>query len=360
MKIDGRSYRSIWVGENGWSVHIFDQRALPWRLEIVEIKTPQQAATAIKDMWTRGAPLLAMTGAYGLALALREDPSDSHLGAAYQSLLNTRPTAINLKWALDQVYEAVKDLEEPDRAAAAYAKAAQLCDEDVMTNRAIGEHGLPIIRELYRKNPDRPVNILTHCNAGWLATVDYGTATSPIYRAYDEGIPVHVWVDETRPRNQGALLTAYELSQHGVPHTVIADNAGGLLMQQGRVDLCIVGCDRVTRGGDVCNKIGTYLKALAAHDNRVPFYVALPMTTFDPECESGADIPIEERSAEEVVYIDGEAEQGGIVRVRLTNSPAANPAFDITPARYVSGYITETGVLNVIGGREGSLRSLKK
>lgn len=341
MKIGNVAYRSIWLNENGWSVHIFDQRSLPWKLDIVELKTCDQAALAIKEMWTRGAPLLAMTGAYGLALALREGKD---LEDSYQTLLATRPTAINLKWALGQVRDAVLPLQGQARIEAAYAKAAQLCDEDVAINRAIGEHGLPLIRAAYQKNPGRPVNILTHCNAGWLATVDYGTATSPIYRAHDEGIPVHVWVDETRPRNQGALLTAYELSEHGVPHTVIADNAGGLLMQQGKVDMCIVGCDRVTRNGDVCNKIGTYLKALAAHDNAVPFYVALPFTTFDASLESGADIPIEERSSEEVTHIDGLYETDRIIKVRLTKSEAANPAFDITPARLVSAYITENGV----------------
>ena len=343
MNIGERYYRSIWLNENGWSVHIFDQRALPWRLEVVELTTWERAARAIREMWTRGAPLLAMTGAYGLALALREDPSDQHLDDVYQRLLKTRPTAVNLKWALNQIYMAVKPLAMSERATAAYARALELCEEDVALNRAIGDHGLPLIRAHAQKHPERPVNILTHCNAGWLATVDFGTATSPIYRAHDEGVSVHVWVDETRPRNQGALLTAYELSQHGVPHTVITDNAGGLLMQRGQVDLCIVGCDRVTRNGDVCNKVGTYLKALAAHDNDVPFYVALPMTTFDPELTSGAEIPIEERAAEEVTHIDGLLGETQ-ARVQLTRSPAANPAFDVTPARLVSAYITEHGV----------------
>lgn len=346
MKIGNVAYRSIWLNGNGWSVHIFDQRSLPWKLDIVELQTSEQAALAIKEMWTRGAPLLAMTGAYGLALALREGKD---LEAAYQALLATRPTAINLKWALDQVKDAVLPLQGQARVEAAYKRASALCDEDVAINRAIGEHGLPLIRAAHQKNPGRPVNILTHCNAGWLATVDYGTATSPIYRAHDEGIPVHVWVDETRPRNQGALLTAYELSEHGVPHTVIADNAGGLLMRQGKVDLCIVGCDRVTRNGDVCNKIGTYLKALAAQDNDVPFYVALPFTTFDASLESGADIPIEERSAEEVTHIEGLSD-GKLTKVKLTQSKAANPAFDITPAKLVSAYVTEDGVRESLFG----------
>ena len=345
MKIDGKDYRSIWLADNGWTVNIFDQRKLPWELVIVELTTLEQAAVAIQDMWTRGAPLIGATAGYGLALALRTDPSDAALGTAYERLLGTRPTAVNLRWALDRVREAVKPLQGAERIKAAYECAADICDEDVEISRAIGRNGLPILRELHKKNPGRPVNILTHCNAGWLATVDFGTATAPIYMAHDEGISIHVWVDETRPRNQGALLTAYELSQHGVPHTVIADNAGGLLMQRGQVDLCIVGTDRVTRNGDVCNKIGTYLKALAAHDNNVPFYVALPLTTFDHTLESGAEIPIEERAAQEVTFIQGQGEDGRLTSVKLTDSPAANPAFDITPARLVTAYITEKGVL---------------
>lgn len=345
MKIGGASYRSIWVNENGWSVQIFDQRKLPWQLDIVELKTAAEAATAIKDMWTRGAPLLAMTGAYGLALAMREDASDENLSRAYAMLLATRPTAVNLKWALDRMKAGIEAYSETQRSEISYRLAGQLCDEDSATNYTIGEHGLALIQQAYKNDTSRPINILTHCNAGWLATVDYGTATAPIYRAHDAGIPVHVWVDETRPRNQGASLTAFELAEHGVPHTVISDNAGGLLMQQGQVDLCIVGADRVTKNGDVCNKIGTYLKALAAHDNGVPFYVALPLSTFDPGLERGDQIHIEERSAEEVTHIEGLADNGEIARVKLTNSPAANPGFDITPARLVSGYITENGVV---------------
>jgi methylthioribose-1-phosphate isomerase len=323
-------------------VHIFDQRALPWTLKIVELKTVAEAACAIKDMWTRGAPLLAMTGAYGLALALREDSSDENLHRAYALLLETRPTAVNLKWALDRMKAEAQKYSGTQRIETAYRCAAQLCEEDVATNAAIGEHGLPLIESAYN-NTNRTVNILTHCNAGWLATIDHGTATAPIYRAHEAGIPVHIWVDETRPRNQGASLTAFELAEHGVPHTVISDNTGGLLMMRGRVDLCIVGADRVTKNGDVCNKIGTYLKALAAQDNGVPFYVALPLSTFDPSLQSGADIPIEERSAEEVTHIEGLDEKGAITRVQLTKSPAANPGFDITPARLVTGYITEQG-----------------
>lgn len=344
MKIDGTHYRSIWLSDNGWSVRIFDQRQLPWRVEIAELTSIEMAASAIKDMWTRGAPLIGATAAYGLCLGLRADASDAALEANYKTLLATRPTAVNLRWALDRVKSAVKAHPAEQRVAAAYQCAAALCDEDVATCRAIGEHGAELIADLARRNPGRPLNILTHCNAGWLATVDYGTALAPIYLAHDRLIPVHVWVDETRPRNQGASLTAFELAQHGVPHTVIADNAGGLLMQQGKVDMCIVGTDRVARNGDVCNKIGTYLKALAAHDNGVPFYIGLPLSTFDPSIARGADIPIEERSADEVTLIHGKDKHGTVTAVSITTSPAANPAFDVTPARLVTGYITERGV----------------
>jgi methylthioribose-1-phosphate isomerase len=343
MKINGNHYRSIALAENGWSVQIFDQRQLPWHLELVELTSVAMAATAIRDMWTRGAPLIGATAAYGLCLALRDNPSDRSLEESYAQLLATRPTAVNLRWALQLVKEAARPYQGAARVEAAYRTAASICDEDAANNRRIGEHGLALIRgPAERKDV---VNILTHCNAGWLATVDYGTALAPIYLAHDAGIKVHVWVDETRPRNQGALLTAYELAQQGVPHTVIADNAGGLLMQQGRVDLCIVGADRVTRNGDVCNKIGTYLKALAARDNNVPFYVALPYSTFDPHLEGGAEVPIEERAAEEVTAIQGLSADGTLETVQLTNSRVANPAFDVTPARLVTRYVTEKGVL---------------
>ena len=345
MKIDGVHYRSIWLSDNGWSVRIFDQRQLPWRVEIAELTSVEMAARAIKDMWTRGAPLIGATAAYGLCLGLRVDASDAALERDYQTLLGTRPTAVNLRWALDRMKAAVKPFAVEKRVAAAYACAAAICDEDVSTCRSIGEHGVGLIKAAARQHPGRSVQILTHCNAGWLATVDYGTALAPIYLAHDQGIPVHVWVDETRPRNQGASLTAFELRQHGVPHTVIADNAGGLLMQQGKVDLCIVGTDRVARNGDVCNKIGTYLKALAAHDNQVPFYIGLPFSTFDPSVATGRDIPIEERPAEEVTVIHGKDANGRITAVTVTDSPAGNPAFDVTPARLVTGYITEKGVL---------------
>ena len=343
MKINGVSYRSIWLAEDGWSVRIFDQRQLPWKLEIVTLRTVDEASRAIKEMWTRGAPLLAMTAAYGLCLALRVDASDAALLNAYQKLLGTRPTAVNLRWALDEMRNAVIALPETQRVRGAYLRAGQLCEEDVTINRAIGNHGLPLIQEMAAKKPGKAVNILMHCNPGWLATVDLGTATAPIYLAHEQGLPVHVWVDETRPRNQGAL-TAFELAQQGVPHTVITDNAGGLLMQQGRVDMCFVGADRVTRNGDVANKIGTYLKALAAYDNGVPFYVAVPYTTFDSELETGAEIPIEGRAAEEVYASQGRGHDGTLAAVQITDSPVYNPGFDITPARLVNGYVMDKGI----------------
>jgi methylthioribose-1-phosphate isomerase len=341
VKLEGRHQRSITRTEDGRGARILDQRRLPWEILWVELRSAAAAEQAIREMWTRGAPMIGATAAYGLAMALAVDPSDAALDAAYAVLVASRPTAVNLRWALGAVAAAVRPLPPADRAAAAFARADAICDEDVELNRAIGEHGLELFRALHARHPDRPLNILTHCNAGWLATVDYGTATAPIYLAHDAGIPVHIWVDETRPRNQGALLTAFELTGHGVPHTVIADNAGGHLMMQGQVDAVIVGTDRVTANGDVCNKIGTYLKALAAKDNDVPFYVALPYTTFDPDTATGADVPIEERSADEVTHVAGE---GGTIRV--TASGAANPAFDVTPARLVTGYLTERGLLD--------------
>jgi methylthioribose-1-phosphate isomerase len=349
VKIDGVHHRSIWLSDDGWTVRIFDQRQLPWRVEIADLTTVAAAARAIKEMWTRGAPLIGATAAYGIALGLRADASDTALERDYKALLATRPTAVNLRWALDRMKAEVKPLQGDRRVAVAYACAKAICDEDVETNRSIGKHGIRLINDAARRNPGRAVQVLTHCNAGWLATVDYGTALAPIYLAHDQGVPVHVWVDETRPRNQGAALTAFELRHHGVPHTVIADNAGGLLMQQGKVDLCIVGTDRVARNGDVCNKIGTYLKALAAHDNKVPFYIALPLSTFDRSVATGGEIPIEERSAEEVTVIHGRDEHGNSASVRITDSPASNPAFDVTPARLVTGYITENGVTTSSG-----------
>ncbi|QIG79881.1 S-methyl-5-thioribose-1-phosphate isomerase [Stakelama tenebrarum] len=349
MILQGEYTRSIMRTQDGKGARILDQRQLPWEVRWVELRDMEAAAIAIREMWTRGAPMVGATAAYGLAMALAEDPSDESLLAARDYLFHTRPTAVNLRWALDEVAKTVGPLPPAERAQAAFARADAICDEDVELCRAIGESGLQLLRDLHARHPDRPINILTHCNAGWLATVDYGTATAPIYLAHDEGIPVHVWVDETRPRNQGALLTAFELRNHGVPHTVIADNAGGLLMMQGKVDAVIVGTDRVTANGDVCNKIGTYLKALAAHDNDVPFYVALPYTTFDADTPSGDAIPIEERAGEELTQATGPAGDGTITTIRLTQSPAANPAFDVTPARLVTAYITEKGVLDRIG-----------
>ncbi|HET9903137.1 MAG TPA: S-methyl-5-thioribose-1-phosphate isomerase [Xanthobacteraceae bacterium] len=349
MKVDGRPMRSIWVGEDGESVFIIDQTRLPHRLDIVRLEDLDATVRAIRTMQVRGAPLIGAAAAYGLCLALRADPSDAALERAYAALVSARPTAINLKWALDEMVGAVRNRSRGERVAAAYARAAAICEEDVAINAAIGRHGTPLIAAIAAsKRHGEPVNILTHCNAGWLATVDIGTATAPVYAAHDAGVPVHVWVDETRPRNQGAALTAWELGQHGVPYTIIADNAGGHLMQHGRVDLVIVGTDRVTAKGDVCNKIGTYLKALAAHDNRVPFYVALPSPTIDFSVSDGlAEIPIEERSAEEVTRVTGLTAAGQIEIVRITpaGAAAANYGFDVTPARLVTGLITERGVL---------------
>jgi methylthioribose-1-phosphate isomerase len=298
-------------------------------------------------MQVRGAPLIGATAAYGLALAVRQDPSDARLGEAIALLAKQRPTAVNLRWALEEMRRALSALPPKERAEAAFAKAAQIANDDVETCRRIGAHGVSLIQTIgAKKAPGEPVNILTHCNAGWLACVDWGTATSPIYQAHDAGIPVHVWVDETRPRNQGAALTAFELGAHGVPHTVIADNAGGHLMQHGQVDLCIVGTDRVAANGDVANKIGTYLKALAAHDTGVPFYVALPYSTIDWTLPSGSLIPIEERSGDEVLKMQGRLADGTVVTVDIAapGSPAANPAFDVTPHRLVTGFITERGI----------------
>jgi len=343
MRIGGVQTRSIWLEPDGWSVGIFDQRRLPWAVERLILRDAGGAAHAIADMATRGAPLIGAVAAYGLALALRADGSDAALDGAFAQLVETRPTAVNLRWALERVRRQVSPLPAAARAGAAYAEAAAICDEDVAMNRAIGEAGLQVIREIAARKAGQPVNILTHCNAGWLATVDWGTATAPLYRAHDEGLPLHIWVDETRPRNQGAL-TAFELAEHGVPHSYIVDNAGGLLMQQGAVDMVIVGTDRVTANGDVCNKIGTYLKALAARAHDIPFYVALPGSTYDPATPDGASVPIEARSADEVRFVTGPDEDGIQRRVATTASMAHNPAFDITPAVLVSGYLTAGGM----------------
>jgi methylthioribose-1-phosphate isomerase len=377
MNIDGKAWRTIGLEAGGRSVWVIDQTLLPHRFETRSLRSLEDAAAAISTMVVRGAPLIGVTGAYGLMLALQRDPSDGALAAAFEQLNATRPTAVNLRWALERVRDLVAPLPEAERAAAAQAEAAAIAEEDVAMCDAIGEHGLAIFRELAAARPPerqgQPFNVLTHCNAGWLATVDWGTALAPIYKAHRSGLKVHVWVDETRPRNQGASLTAYELGQEGVPHTVIVDNAGGHLMQHGQVDAVIVGTDRTTRRGDVCNKIGTYLKALAAFDNKVPFYVALPASTIDWTIDDGvAEIPIEARSEREVTQIQGQlagdckvaggGEAGGEVGVQLatvqltpTGSPGFNPAFDVTPARLVTALITERGVA---AATEAGLRGL--
>jgi methylthioribose-1-phosphate isomerase len=348
MKLNGKPTRSIWLEPDGWSVGVIDQTLLPYDFATLRLASLDDAARAIRSMQVRGAPLIGAAAAYGLCLGLRRDASDEALERDYATLLATRPTAINLKWALDEVAAVVRNRPREERVAAAYRRAAEICDEDVAINTAIGQHGLKLIEDAARrKKTGEPVNVLTHCNAGWLATVDLGTATAPIYTAHDAGIKVHVFVDETRPRNQGTL-TAWELGQHGVPHTYVADNTGGHLMQHGLVDLAIVGCDRVTAQGDVCNKIGTYLKALAARDNDVPFYVALPSPTIDFTVGDGLkEIPIEQRSAEEIANVTGRAADGRVetVRVAPSGSAVANYAFDVTPARLVTGLITERGVI---------------
>ncbi|GEP10149.1 S-methyl-5-thioribose-1-phosphate isomerase [Methylobacterium gnaphalii] len=346
MKIDGRHYRTIFPDKDGAAVEVIDQTRLPFAFELQRLATMDDAARAIRTMVVRGAPLIGVTAAYGLALAMREDASSENIERAVAALAATRPTAINLRWALDRAAALLRAAPEQDREVLAYAEAARIADEDVASCRSIGEHGARLLSAIADRK-DGPVNVLTHCNAGWLATVDWGTALAPIYVAHDAGVPVHVWVDETRPRNQGAALTAFELNAHGVPHTVIADNAGGHLMQHAQVDICIVGSDRTTASGDVCNKIGTYLKALAAHDNRVPFYAALPFSTIDWTLNDGvAEIPIEERDGREVSHMTGRTDEGGFATVQVVSpgSPVANPAFDVTPARLVTGIITERGI----------------
>ncbi|MBI4625374.1 MAG: S-methyl-5-thioribose-1-phosphate isomerase [Verrucomicrobia bacterium] len=348
MNVSGQPYRTIWPAADGSSVEIIDQTQLPHAFAIARLTSLDDTAHAIRAMLVRGAPLIGATAAWGVWLALCRDATDSGLAHAHATLLATRPTAVNLRWALDRVRAHVGTLAPAARAGAARRLAVEICDEDVALNRGIATTGLPLIQAIAaRKKPGERVNILTHCNAGWLATVDVGTATAPIYAAHDAGVPVHVWVDETRPRNQGASLTAWELLNHGVPHTVIADNAGGHLMQHGQVDLVIVGTDRTTANGDVCNKIGTYLKALAAHDTGVPFYVAAPSPSIDWTLRDGRrEIPIEERPPREVTHLAGRLPDGTIATVALPpeGSPAANPAFDVTPARLVTGLITERGL----------------
>lgn len=345
MKVAGKHYRSIWPDPSGPSVHIIDQSRLPHVFETLRLDSAEAVAEAIRSMRVRGAPLIGVTAAYGLALAARVDASDEALNRAAMMLRETRPTAINLMWALRRMWDRLLPLPHSERAPAAWREAHAIADEDVALNEAIGRHGLELIRREYESR-EEPVNILTHCNAGWIATVDWGTVTAPIFMAHDAGIPVHVWVDETRPRNQG-LLTAWELAGHGVPHTLIADNAGGHLMQHGAVDMVMVGADRVTRRGDVCNKIGTYLKALAARDNAVPFYACVPSPTIDWTIEDGLEeIPIEERSADEVRNVRGLDAEGRYTSVAIA-PPAtgvANPAFDVTPHDLVTGIITEKGI----------------
>jgi methylthioribose-1-phosphate isomerase len=344
MKIQGKHYRSVWTeGEDAFG--IIDQARLPHEFVTMTLRSAQDAARVIKNMNTRGAPLIGVVGAYGLALAVRDDASDDAIQKMVEMLAETRPTAINLKWALWRMRGALLNQPREKRAELAWKEAALIADEDEAMSKAIGQNGLKIVRDIAAKKPGGTVNILTHCNAGWLATVDYGTALAPIYLAHDEGIRLHVWVDETRPRNQGASLTAFELGSHGVDHTILADNAGGHYMQAGQVDMVIVGTDRVTANGDVANKIGTYLKALAAHDNDIPFYVALPSSTIDWTLESGRDIPIEERSEDEVLKMTGRLPDGSVTMVEIAapGSAAANPGFDVTPARLVTGFITERG-----------------
>jgi methylthioribose-1-phosphate isomerase len=357
MQVNGVALRPLRAAPGRDAVIVIDQRALPHKLVLERLATPAAVHTAIRDMWVRGAPLIGATAAYGLALQANRNASDAALSACADMLRGARPTAVNLAWALHRMQQAIQARPVAGRARAAWDAADALAEADVAVNQAIGRHGLALLRDIAARKPG-PVQVLTHCNAGWLATVDWGTATAPLYLAHAEGLPLHVWVDETRPRNQGASLTAWELGQAGVAHTLVADNAGGHLMQRGRVDLVIVGCDRVTARGDVCNKIGTYLKALAARDNGVPFYVAMPTSTLDLSLHDGlGQIAIEERSAREVTHLAGRDAQGSVVEVQIApdGTPAANPAFDVTPARLVSGVITEHGI---VAAEEGALRRL--
>jgi methylthioribose-1-phosphate isomerase len=353
MKVNGTHYRSLWPTADG-AVEIIDQRVLPHALTTRSLRSADDVIEAIRTMAVRGAPLIGVAGAYGLALAMRDDASDKHLADAHGRLNASRPTAVNLRWALDRMRGTLAALPPSERAAAAWGEAGRIADEDVELNRAIGAHGAALIRSIHDR-AHRPVNVLTHCNAGWIATIDFGTALSAIYQAHDAGIPVHVWVDETRPRSQG-LLTAWELAAHGVPHTLVVDNAGGHLMQHGQVDFVLVGADRVSARGDVANKIGTYLKALAAHDNGVPFYAAVPSPTIDWSIDDGlAQIPIEERSGDEVRVVPGLDERGAPAQVRIAGAATrvSNPAFDVTPAHLVTGIVTERGVV-----APGELRAL--
>jgi methylthioribose-1-phosphate isomerase len=343
MRIEGKEYRTIWY-ENG-VVKIIDQTKLPHKFIIKDLKSVKDAINAIKIMEVRGAPLIGGTAAYGIALAVQENTDSEFIKKSAEELIQSRPTAINLKWAVDRMMKKLEGINSDQVLDKALNEAKEICDEDEKFCENIGVNGLKIIEEIYNKKKDT-INILTHCNAGWLATINWGTATSPIYHAHKKGIPVHVWVDETRPRNQGANLTSYELNEEEIPNTIIADNTGGILMQRGEVDMCIVGTDRTLSNGDVCNKIGTYLKALAAHDNKIPFYVALPSSTIDWEIKKGKDIPIEERNSEELSHVEGMDENNEIKKVLIypKKSKAMNLAFDVTPAKYVTGLITEKGI----------------
>jgi methylthioribose-1-phosphate isomerase len=347
MRVGDRHYRSIFLDADGTTVVVIDQTRLPFDFVLKRLGSAQEAAEAITTMIVRGAPLIGATAAYGVALAMHADPSDVNLARALDLLGRTRPTAVNLRWALQRMAKALQPLPERDRHARAYAEAGAIADEDVECCRAIGQHGATVLNAIAERWPARPLNVLTHCNAGWLACVDWGTALAAIYTAHDAGVRLHVFVDETRPRNQGASLTAFELGGHGVPHTLIADSAAGHLMQRGQIDVVLVGSDRTTAAGDVANKIGTYTKALAAHDNGVPFYVALPSSTIDWSMRDGlAEIPIEERAAEEVTHLRGRTREGAVLEVQIAapGSGALNPAFDVTPARLVTGLVTERGV----------------
>jgi len=354
MKVGEKSYRSIWLAKDGKNVEIIDQTRLPHEFIIASLATLEDAAHAIKDMLVRGAPLIGATAAYGMCLGLAKGVSDSNIENIGKVLIACRPTAVNLRWAVQRMSGLLMPLAESDRLEAAYTMAGKICEEDVAVNEAIGNHGLKLIQDVWdRKERKGVVQILTHCNAGWLATVDWGTALAPVYKAFAAGIPLHVWVDETRPRSQGASLTAWELDVQGIDHSLIVDNAGGHLMQHGEVDLCIVGTDRTTATGDVCNKIGTYLKALAARDNNVPFYVSLPGSTIDWTLSDGMEIPIEERSQDEVLWVPGKTKDGRIEQVRIAPeaTSAGNPAFDVTPSSLITGLITERGVC--VASREG-------
>lgn len=358
MNVDGVAYRSIWINDDGWSIDVIDQTRLPHAFEVRNLQSLEDACIAITNMVVRGAPLIGATAAYGYYLAMREDQSDSAIQNAYSRLFQTRPTAVNLRWSLDRLRDCLQPLPPGERVERAFVESTRITELDVETNQSIGVHGLELIKQIAtQKSSAEAVNILTHCNAGWLATVDWGTATAPIYMAHDAGIPIHVWVDETRPRNQGASLTTWELGHHGIPHTLIVDNLGGHLMQQGMVDLCLVGSDRTTPSGDVCNKVGTYLKALAAKDNAVPFYVCLPSTTIDWDISNGAqEVPIEQRDEAEVSQVMGKLPNGEIGRVIIApdGTEVANYAFDITPARLITGLITETAIVDPSTGNLAS------